>query len=93
MRSDSAPRLRQLKTLRQVEGQDRRIGKDRLTLIKQKLQAFRVHGDDEVDLALAVALAHQVQQKPSIFRARITYQVQVLIELISDAYPTGLQCG
>ena len=67
MTNDPTPGLRRLKTLRQEEGQDGGSGEEGLALVQQKLQTFRVQGNDEVDLALAVAPAHQLHQKLCIF--------------------------
>jgi len=90
MRNDAASSLRQFEALRQEKGQDRYIWEERLAPVKQKLQTFRVQSNDEVDLALAVAPAHQLHQKLSVFRTGVAHQVQVFIELVSDADPTGL---
>ena len=77
--------------LRQVQGKDGDIGKDVPAIIQRKFQGFRKHGDDHVELALAVLDAQLLDQKFPVIGARIPPQIHGLEILILAGYPAGLQ--
>ncbi len=85
---DQTPvRLRQLDT-GHIQGQNGNLGKDVPAFGEYELQGLRVHGDDHVDLSLAVTQAHQVGHKLPVFGAGVSAQVQIFKKLVPDAYPS-----
>ena len=76
MLDHAAVRLRQLETYRHLQGQDGDVGKIVRPSLSRKRQGLGVNGDDHVDLAMAVAHAHQFDQMLPVFGAGVARQVQ-----------------
>ncbi len=91
MRNDSALRLSAAQRPAAGRGQDGGVGKDAPAFVQEEVQGLWVQSDDQVDLALAVAQAQQLSQMSPVFGTGIAYQVQVLIELVSDTDSVGLE--
>lgn len=83
--------MRQLEACRKVQGHYWSSWEDCAAFVHRKEQSLRVQRDDEVDLALTVALAHKLCHKDSVFRTGIVREIKVFEELVSDATPPGVQ--
>ncbi len=92
MLHDFAIRFLQFKVLGQVERQCGDIGKNCWALAQDKIESIRVQGYDQVYFFPFIALAQEFHHAFAVFRTQIASQVQMLMELVTDGYPTGLQC-
>ena len=75
MPDDAAVRLRHLDALWEVQGQGGNVGTDHPPFVQQEMEGLRGHGDNHVDLAMAVAQAHQLIQLGPVFGAGVARQV------------------